>query len=173
MFAYHIYRPNFVGDYILPLNQLDKISPEIATKAKEKYVGREHNQQRVVYDPETTINLDLGEKKLYWGDVSFFTLHNPQTVLAEFDRLEIPRKHGFKALKIPLERFSNKSFVWLSDSHDDREKIPPSECITLEQAQKQVDITRINPLTIVYLKWCKENQKMSANVRECATFIDS
>jgi hypothetical protein len=159
MFAYHIKKKGFIGDSILPLNQLDKISPEIASIAREKYVGRKHDHtSKVVYDPQTSINLNLGMEKLYWGDVAFFTLHNPQTVLNEFDKLELPRKKGFKFFKIPLDRFSERAFVWLYEKEVYEQNLDPKECITLAQAEYKVDITKVSPLTIKYLNYCKENQ---------------
>ena len=168
MFAYHLYKKDFVGNYIYHLNQLNKIYPEIATKARDKYIGRKYDHtNKIVYDPKTSINLDLGNENLYWGDVAFFTLHNPQTVLNEFDKLEIPRKRGFKFFKIPLERFTQRAFVWLYLKKEYEQQLDPKECISLEDAQTIVDITKINPLTIEYLKYCKKNNiqpLLNANV---------
>jgi hypothetical protein len=157
MFAYHIYRENFVGDFILPLNQLEKINPEMGAKAREKYVGREKLKDKLVYDPQNTINLDLGNEKLYWGDVSFFSIHDPVLVKKALRDSGLPADFPWKLFKIPVERFSPRSFVWLYETQS--KNLPPEECLTIAQAEKTVDFTRISEQTIEYYRECKAENK--------------
>jgi hypothetical protein len=163
-FAYHIHNNNFVGDYILPLNKLQTIHPDIALKHSAKYSSSDHKdkyqntdvQGVVAFDRETFHTPFFDSEKLFWGDVSFFTLHNPKLVFDLLDGLEVPHRKNIKAFKIPIERFSKNSMIWLYN-HSAEVSIDPNDCIDIDSAIKIID-TSILPAKAIEYQVSMKNQ---------------
>jgi hypothetical protein len=131
-FAYHIIKSSFVGNTIYPLNKLKMLYPEIASKASEKYIGREEVTESIVYSPEIHNNFNWGDEILNWGDVSFFTLHNPALVFQTFIELNIPIKKKWRIAKIPLENFSERKIVWTHESSFTN-VLPAENCLSVDE----------------------------------------
>jgi hypothetical protein len=131
-FAYHILKDNFVGNTIFPLNTLRNVYPEIAAIASQKYIGREKTTESIVYSPETYTNFNWGNEILSWGDVSFFTLHNPRSVFQTFKELNIPIKKSWRMAKIALENFSERKIVW-KHTNSFIDVLPVDDCLSVEE----------------------------------------
>jgi hypothetical protein len=167
-FAYHIRNNNFVGDYILPLNKLQKIHPEIALQHSAKYYATSHKdkyqnesiQAIVTFDNETFQIPFFNSEKLFWGDVSFFTLHNPKLVFDLLDVLNVPHRKNIKAFKIPIERFSQNLMVWLYN-HSAETSIDPNDCITVDTAIQSINTSVLPSKAVEYQKEMKNQGKGS------------
>jgi hypothetical protein len=131
-FAYHILKDNFVGNTIFPLNTLRNVYPEIAAIASQKYIGREKTTESIVYSPEIHTNFNWGDKLINWGDVCFFSLHNPSLVFQTFIDLNIPIKKKFRIAKIPLENFSERKIVW-KHTNNLINVLPADDCLSVEE----------------------------------------
>jgi hypothetical protein len=166
--AYHIRNNNFVGDYILPLNELQKIHPEIAVQHSSKYYSASHKdkyqnenvQGIVAFDKEKFQIPFFDSDKLFWGDVSFFTLHNPKLVFDLLDDLEVPHRTNIKAFKIPIKRFCKNSMVWLYNHSADK-SVDPNDCVTVESGIKIVDSLTLPKKALEYQRDMKNQDKGS------------
>jgi hypothetical protein len=111
-----------------------------------------------VYDPQTTINLDLGSEKLYWGDMAFFTLHNPQLARDALKNLGFEFAIPWKFFQIPIDKFSDRSFVWLYET-EHKLYLEPSECYTIKEAINRIDLAKLSEQTLEYYQEAKNAAK--------------
>jgi hypothetical protein len=152
MFAYHGKSLEFQGEFIMPLNELAKWYPEIAHNASKKYIGREKTGETLVYDPMTFrgTGIYLGTERIYWGDVSFFTLHNPQLLISYLKSTGQLHQHVQRSyFKIPIERFFTNSLIWKYDYNCDIE-IDPANCIRVQSGCETINTSIIPAKTNEY-----------------------
>ena len=57
----------------------------------KKYEGRS-DTENIVWSPVSNSQFNLGNKTIKWGDVSFFTLHNPKLIFDFFKTNNLPTK---------------------------------------------------------------------------------
>lgn len=136
-FAFHIYKEDFKGECILPLNRLKIEYPEIVAKASEKYRGRERVTKSQVADG------------INWGDVSFFILHHPTLILNALT------KYGHnletrKFYRIPLQNFSDRSLIW-KYTRSFKDTMPSDDCIDLGELDT-IDLTSLPQATLDYYR---------------------
>jgi hypothetical protein len=165
IYAYHIAHEDFAGQYILPINKLIKIYPEYKYYL-DKYIGREYLQQRVVYDPDVfdRCKIDLGDKKLFWGDVSFFSIHHPQLIFEALKKLELPCRKSAKFYQIPIERFYNHSIFWVDKGKKKIDnKLNPIDCKTVRVGLQTIDKTRLPDQTLDYFHQVKVERKKNSD----------
>jgi hypothetical protein len=141
LYAYHILREDFQGEYILPLNQLQETHPKLAEKARRKYKGRENVMNTRVSD------------SLKWGDVSFSILHNPKLIA------EAIKKAGFNwfeksFFQIPIKNYSHSSLIW-KYTYDCEDCLDKKDCLNLNQIE-QIDVKSLPIETIEYFQQIKK-----------------
>jgi hypothetical protein len=149
--AYHILKDDFVGNTIYPLSKLKEIHSEVAEKAAQKYIGREHQMNKIVYDLAYHKNLDWGDQVLLWNDVAFYTIHNPTVVFKTFKDLGIPIKQQWRITKIPISNFSKRSVIWKS-TKDFKDHMPLDDIISIQDAGEAFDLSRVPDAAIEYYK---------------------
>jgi hypothetical protein len=141
MYAYHIIKldsngkSNLIGNSVLPLNKLKQIDLEIFEKYSQKYNGRT-DSQNIVWNPNHGNQFNLGNDILMWGDVCFFTLHNPKLVFDFFKENNLPHRKGVHAFKIPIEKFSGKGVIWKYNYPIKNNLVDLDDCIPITAFDK-------------------------------------
>jgi hypothetical protein len=153
-FAYHLKPDDFQGSEILPLSLLEKMHPELAKTAIQKYNGREKLINRVVYNPGNSPHKFMGDQILTWTDVSFCSMIDPNLVFKKLKELGfISKEIKTQAFKIPLELFPTKTIVWLGQKEMEKANaIRQDDYCSLEDAYNQIDISVLPQKTIEYFE---------------------
>lgn len=108
-YVYHYRSPNFIGDWIVPLNMMPSMEgyAEIYKQAISKYHGREHLLTKVIPTLERCL----------WNDVVFLSPVHPHKQYEELKRIGFHCPKKFKFFKIPIDVLKEKRitvFKWLS-----------------------------------------------------------
>lgn len=147
MYAYHIIKldtegnSNFIGNSIIPLNKLKFVDPEKYEVYFQKCAGRD-DVQNIVWNPNLDSTFNLGDQKIMWGDVSYFSLHNPKLIFDFFKMNNLLHKQNVHAYKIPLDRFSKKSLIWMFTKSIENNLLDMSDALPLSKIT-EIDISDI------------------------------
>lgn len=114
-YVYHRKSPDFVGNWVVPLNKMPTLADfdtkykKIYELEKSKYSGREHVMQRTVPP--------LGDCK--WNDVNFLSPIHPHYIYQEFQKIGIPVDQGGwnQYFKIPVTKLNLHPSVTTMWSH--------------------------------------------------------
>lgn len=150
-FAYHRVREHFIGDFILPMNQLKVIYPEIAKDYISKYNGREHILKTEVHTGFS------------WLDYAFLGLHHPRLIFNTLRELGFDIKIGsHKYFEIPIEKIDpspNKTLVWKFTQDCPIESIDWSDCISLKDAHHEINLEILTDKTLEHFQESFQKEK--------------
>jgi len=101
-YLYHAVPENLQGEYLMPLNELKGVHPEIYTKELEKYKGR-----------EKLLKVKIPQLNCLWNDVIHMTSVQPKKLDAAFSEAgtELEHRKWFKINPEFLEK--NRLLVYL------------------------------------------------------------
>ncbi len=142
-FLYHAQPTNFVGDILVPLNELKMAHPQIYTTAFEKYLGRENLTK--VFIP--ILNC-------FWNDVIHLSPIHPRAVREGLENIGGKVSGEQKWFKIPPSRLKDMPAVYYENkpSNFGGPYTFAVDCFRPFDEQRYQELDKISDLTLAYYK---------------------